>query len=131
VELRNDYARFQSAGLTIIAIGQGSVARTKAFREQLELPFPLLADPRRLAYTAYNLLNMDLRREAALGGIEGLTRGVKAAFTHGIAASPDQDMRQLGGVFVVGQDGLIRFAHRANFVSDHPTHDAILAAANL
>jgi peroxiredoxin len=124
--LRNDWQRFSTAQIGIVAIGQGSVAKTKAFREQLALPFPLLADPRRLAYTAYDLLGMELRREASLGR---LAHTVKAAVTYGAAISSDQDMRQLGGVFVVGTDGLIRFAHRSNRVDNVPRHDALLAAA--
>jgi peroxiredoxin len=124
--LRNDWQRFNTAQIGIIAIGQGSVAKTKAFREQLALPFPLLADPRRLAYTAYNLLRMDLRREAGLGR---LAHTVKATLTYGAALSSDQDMRQLGGVFVVGTDGLTRFAHRSESVTNVPRHDALLQAA--
>jgi peroxiredoxin len=123
--LRNDSERFNKAGLAIVVVGQGSVAKTKAFREQLALPFPLLADPRRLAYTAYDLLKMELRREAGLGR---LAHTVKAAVTYGAALSSDQDMKQLGGVFVVGTDGVIRFAHRSDSVTNVPRHDALLAA---
>ncbi len=124
MQLRNDWARFSAAQLGIVAIGQGSATRAKAFRAELELPFPLLADPRRAAYRAYGLTQMDWRREISLGALK---RSVKATLTYGAARSPDQDMLQLGGVFVVGTDGIVRFAHRSVSTSDVPSHDALLA----
>jgi peroxiredoxin len=122
--LRNEYERFEVAGLQVVAIGPGSAARSKEFRAQLELPFPLLADPRRAAYKGYGLLQMDLRREASL---QGLGRSLKATLQYGAARSTDQNMLQLGGVFVVGIDGMIRFAHRSIRVSDFPSPNKILA----
>jgi alkyl hydroperoxide reductase subunit AhpC len=125
VELRNDWERFEAAGLAIVAIGQGSAARSKEFRAQMELPFPLLADPRRLAFGAYGLLQMSVREEANLASLRNV---VQATIRYGGAASTDQDMRQLGGVFVVGTDGIVRYIHRARRASDHPPHDALIAA---
>ena len=107
-------------------MGQGSVARTKAFRDQLNLPFPLLADPRRLTYQAYGLLKMNFRGEASLNRFKNT---FKTALTHGMTFSRDQDMNQLGGVFLVGVDGRIAFAYRAEHMDDLPRHDALLAAA--
>lgn len=125
MELRNDFDRFNSAGVQIVAIGQGSAARARQFRADMELPFPLLADPRRNAYRAYGLLSMELRREASL---TGFVRGLQASAKYGMARSTDQDMLQLGGVFVIDADGVVRYAHRAQRASDNPPHDAVLAA---
>lgn len=110
--------------LGIVAIGQGSAAKTKEFRAQLQLPFPMLADPRRAAYTAYSLLNMDLKRRASFAQLK---HTVQATIAHGAAISRDQDMRQLGGVFVVGRDGVIRFAHRSVQVDDVPQPRQLIA----
>lgn len=125
MELRDDWRRFEEAGLGIVAIGQGSAARSREFRARMALPFPLLADPRRLAFRAYGLWQMSLREEA---NMTSLARVVQATIKHGVAASSDQDMRQLGGAFVVGTDGIVRYAHRARRASDHPPHDALIAA---
>lgn len=86
----------------------------------------MLADPRRAAYTAYDLLRMDFKREASLARLK---HTVQAAVAHGAAISTDQDMRQLGGVFVVGVDGVIRFAHRSLRVDDVPQPRRLIAAA--
>lgn len=126
MQLRNEWQGFQAANLGIVAIGQGSAAKTKEFRAQLQLPFPMLADPRRLAYTAYSLLNMDLKRRASFAQLK---HTVQAAMAHGAAISRDQDMRQLGGVFVVEVDGVIRFAHRSLNVDDVPQPRQLIAAA--
>lgn len=125
MELRNDLERFEAAGLQIVAIGQGSAARAKEFRAEMDLSFPLLADPRRVAYQAYGLLHMDIRREANL---KSAINGARAIIKYGAAHSPDQDVRQLGGAFVVGTDGTILFAHRAQRASDNPAHEALLGA---
>lgn len=127
MQLRDDYERFVAANLQIVAIGQGSAARTKEFRAQLETPFPLLADPRRAAYNAYGLLHTNLRREASTAAVG---RGVRAAMKYGVGAVPDQDMLQLGGIFIVGTDGVIRYAHRQQRMSDVPPNDALLAVAD-
>lgn len=124
MQLRNEWQHFQAANLGIIAIGQGSAAKTKEFRAQLQLPFPMLADPRRAAYSAYSLLNMDLKRRASF---TQLKHTVQAAVTYGGAISRDQDMRQLGGVFVIGTDGVIRFAHRSVQVDDVPQSQQLIA----
>lgn len=124
MQLRDDRARFAAAGLGIVAIGQGSAAKTKEFAWQLNMPFPLLADPRRVAYDAYGLGQINLRRELNLSG---LGRRINAVVTYGARNTPDQDVRQLGGIFVVNRSGIIRYAHRQQRISDVPPNDALLA----
>lgn len=86
----------------------------------------MLADPRRVAYTAYSLLNMDMKRRASFSQLK---HTVQATLAHGAAISRDQDMRQLGGVFVVDVEGIIRFAHRSLNVDDVPQPRQLLAVA--
>jgi peroxiredoxin len=124
--LSHYWQQFTQAHVGIIAVGQGSAARSKEFRAQLNLPFPMLADPRRTAYSAYGLLRVDLRREVSLSRLK---HTVQATLAHGAAISTDQDMRQLGGIFVVGTDGMIHFAHRSLSVEDVPQPQQVLAAA--
>ena len=123
--MRDEYERFEAANLQVVAIGQGSPDKTKAFRAELELPFPLLSDPRRSAYKAYGLTRVDMRREAS---IKGISRSIKSTLKYGAARSSDQDMLQLGGAFVVNTDGIICFAHRSSRMSDIPSNEMLLAA---
>ena len=124
MQLRDNWERFEQANLGVVAIGQGSAARSAEFQAALEVPFPLLADPRRTAYQAYGLANVSLLREAR---VSSLVQGLQAVRAHGVEASKDQDMRQLGGVFVVGTDGIVRYAHPQERMSDIPPNDVLLA----
>jgi alkyl hydroperoxide reductase subunit AhpC len=122
--LRHRYAEFQSVGLGILVVGLGTPARSKAFRQSVGAPFPILSDPRRESYRRYGLMRTDFRREL---NPAMLTHGLKDTLRHGVRSSPDQDMLQLGGVFIVDGAGVIRYAHRARQMHDNPPVDELLA----
>ncbi len=124
--MRRTHARFEAAGLGILAVGMGTPARSMEFRKEHNLPFPLLSDPRRDAYKLYGLLRLDFRRERSMSGTVALA---SAAIRYGGARTPDQDMAQLGGVFIVDTAGVIRYAHRARMMHDNPSPDDLLRAA--
>jgi peroxiredoxin len=125
VQLRNDWERFEAAGMRIAVIGQGSAARSREFAAQMELPFPLLADPRREAYTAYGLQSMNMLRELRP---DTLVRSLQAGRQYGGGAPGDQDARQLGGALVIDTTGTIRYAFRQQRMSDMVSNDDLLAA---
>jgi peroxiredoxin len=124
-QLRREYKRFEAAGLGIVAVGMGTPPRTKDFRASMGLPFPLLGDPRRQSYQRYGLLRMDFREVSAGNAL----RVARAIARYGGAASFDQDMAQLGGVFVVDTAGIVRYSHRAGQAHDNPAPDELLRAA--
>jgi peroxiredoxin len=124
--MRQEYDRYTTAGLEIIAIGMGSPRRTAAFRRELKLPFPMLSDPRRVSYRAYGLLKMSLRREASIASAMHFARNVAR---HGGAREPDQNMLQLGGVFVVDQQGIVRYAFRSARAHEYPTVEQLIRVA--
>ncbi len=125
--MRQDYDRYTTAGLEIIAIGMGSPRRTAAFRRELELPFPMLSDPRRVSYHAYGLLKMSLRREATIASAMHFARNVAR---HGGAHEPDQNMLQLGGIFVVDPQGIVRYAFRSARAHEYPTAEKLVQVAS-
>lgn len=130
-QLRREYTRFQAAGLEIFAVGMGTPARTKRFRKEWQLPFPVLADPRRKAYQFYGLMRVDFRQisaHGAGGAARGVARHGVGVARYGVAVSPDQDMLQLGGVFIVDTEGIIRYAHRARQTFDNPSPGELLRA---
>lgn len=124
--MRQRFSDFERVGVNVVAVGMGSPTRTAAFRAEMELPFPVLCDPRREAYRRYRLMRADFRRELTLGS---LTHGLRDTARHGVKSSPDQDMLQLGGVFVVAPDGRLAYTHRALRFSDNPPVDDLLRAA--
>ncbi len=125
--MRQEYDRYTAAGLEIVAIGMGSPRRTAAFRRELRLPFPILADPRRASYSAYGLLKMSLRREASIASAMHFARNVAR---HGGAREPDQNMLQLGGIFVVDPQGIVRYAFRSARAHEYPTTEKLIRVAS-
>ena len=123
--MRQDYERFKQAGLDVVAIGLGSPDRTREFRQTFQLPFPILSDPRCVAYRAYGLSRLDLRREA---NITSAVRFVRASLRHGGRREPEQDMLQLGGVFVVDTGGIIQYAFRSSRAHEFPSSDELIQA---
>lgn len=125
-QLRHAHTRFQAAGVQIVAVGLGTPVRTREFRAAMRLPFPMLCDPRRRVYRLYGLMRMQPGDSRALGTIARLAVAVAR---HGGAYSRDQDMLQLGGVFVVDTAGILRYARRSRAQHDNPTPDALLRVA--
>jgi peroxiredoxin len=123
--LRRAHGRFVDAGATLAVVGQGTPEQTVEFVDKLELPYPVLADPKRTAYAAYGL---------AAGGAKAFlnpasARAVLRSIVSGAGGGrPVGDPRELGGAFVVDRDGRIRLAHPARYAGDTPTVDELLAA---
>ncbi len=124
--MREDHPRFEQAGLAIVAIGMGTPIRAQEFRTRLALPFPLLCDARRVAYRAYGLLHMSLRREA---NVNSALRLARAVLHHGGAREQEQPVPQLGGVFIVDPAGVIQYAFRSQRASEHPDNDELIRLA--
>lgn len=124
--MRRENDRLQAVGLDVVLIGLGTPEEAREFRASLKLPFTILSDNARTSYRRYDLLHISAARELNPGNLAAF---VAAAARYGGAHSRDQDTSQLGGVFVVGTDGIIRFAFRAKHMSDRPTIEQLLAAA--
>jgi hypothetical protein len=85
----------------------------------------VLGDEDREAYRAYRLGRGSLRqiyRPATIKKYLQLMRAGKRL------RRPTEDTRQLGGDFVVGADGLLRFAHRPVAPDDRPAPADLIAA---
>jgi peroxiredoxin len=97
----------------------------RGYRARLALPFPVLSDEDRSSYRAYGLgrgawwrvwgLSVWWRYAALMARGRRLRR-------------PTEDVRQLGGDFVVGSDGRIVYAFRSQGPADRPPVAALAAA---
>ncbi len=121
--MREHHDRFVAASAQVVAIGMGSAIRTAEFRQQMAIPYPLLSDPRRVAYKAYGLTQIKPQREANLTSLAHTARNL---VQHGGAASSDQDMAQLGGVFIVDPAATIRYAFLPQLAHEFPPIDELL-----
>ncbi len=107
----------------------GTPTRTRAFRQQMHLPFPLLSDPRRVSYRLYGLLRLDTTRNARPREAAKRTFWLTwRLLRRGGAISRDQSMAQLGGVFLVDTAGIVRYARLSHEMRDNPQPAELLRA---
>ena len=112
----------RDAGAELFVIGNGSVDQARAFRDRHTLAMPLFTDPDRQAFRA-------LAMRSGAGTILNLSviarslAALKAGFRQSRVAG---DPFQLGGVVVIGADGLERYRYVSRFAGDHPDPAAIL-----
>lgn len=121
--MRRKEEQFQQLGARIVLVGLGTVEETAAFRTQFHVPFPMIADPEKQLFKAFQLKQATPKALLSIGmamkGLGALARG------HGIGI-PKGDVRQLPGVFIIDTDGRIRFSHFARDPADHPAADVLL-----
>ncbi len=99
--------------------------RLDAHRRHLGISFPMLHDADRDAYRAYGLDRGARRRIYRPATILRYVRLRRAGRQ---IRRPMGDTRQLGGDFVVGPDGRLRFAFRPVAPDDRPPAASIVAA---
>lgn len=124
--LRDEYSQFQGAGVDVAAIFMGQPDRVAALQAQLKLPYPCLADPQQAAYQAFSAPKGGW---GAIAGVQLWAAGARALWKGGLGV-PEGDLHQLPASFIVDQDGIVRFAHRAADSADMPDHAQMIAAAH-
>lgn len=113
--------------MRIVCISQGDADDRAAFLDvHGPYPFPFLADPGRDAYVAYGLARGTLAQvifnpAVIAAGMAAWQEGHKIESIVG-------DPFQLPGTFIVGTDGLVRYAHAGKLSSDFPSNEEVLAA---
>jgi peroxiredoxin len=122
-QLRQEKSRFDKAGAQVVLVGMGTPEQSAAFGKQFDVPFPILSDPQKKLYRAFELKRMStlgfLSPTVTLKGIAAMVQG------HGIGL-PQGDVRQLPGVFVIDTEGRIIYSHYAVDPADHPNAETIL-----
>jgi peroxiredoxin Q/BCP len=95
--LRADYPRFTAAGAEILAIAPHPLADVERYAARAGLPFPLLADPRRAVYRAYDV--------------------GRAVWSFG----------QRPGLYVIDRAGVVQYAVLGAQMWELPANDDVLA----
>jgi hypothetical protein len=103
----------------------GRVDMAKHFAETRGIPFRLLVDEDRDSYRA---LGLKVGTLLELAGPKVWMRGIKATLGGHPSSLPKQDVKQMGGVMIVGAGGDVLYLHRAEASSDNPPIDEVLAA---
>ena len=126
-QLRQKESQFEAKKVTVILVGLGPPEEAEAFRKEFDLSFPMVCDPDRRLYTAYELKRIGLLRFASPSL---LFKGVKALSQGHAMGIPRGDIFQLPGVFIIDQTGRIRFSYYGSDPADHPSPEKILIAVS-
>ena len=121
--MRRHKEAFDRLDAQVLLVGLGTVDQTAAFKEQFDVPFPMVADPEKRLFEAFRLQQAST---GALFSASMLFRGVAALSKgHGMGV-PQGDVRQLPGVFIIDTSGRLLFSHHASGPADHPQPDTLL-----
>ena len=134
--LLDEYPAYEAAGLMPVIVTQGEPARAKAYRDQHDLPGPVLCDPDHLAYRAYGIGQWSV--EQVLYGAPdeywGHPHDLGVAFQNGRrdqGLPPVDDPWRGVAEFVIGPDGLVRLSYVYQHCEDFPDPRVLTTAARI
>ncbi|PWY97130.1 hypothetical protein BCV70DRAFT_167560, partial [Testicularia cyperi] len=126
----------KKANMNFLLIGQGDWHVIKAYRQVMQVQYPIYADPKRNLYRA---LGMTLRTNDANPACArpdynqmSMTKGILVAIKKGLFDMPIRnpgDMKLLGGDFILGPGLQCSFTHRMTVTDGHMDLPRILAQA--
>jgi peroxiredoxin len=120
-QLHGENKQIEARGARLVFVGNGSTLMAQDFREQFAIQAPLYVDPSLATYRALGLH----ARGSLLKAMKAVPRALFAGHRQGLIKG---DAMQLGGVFVVAQDGRVLFEQRSETAGDHADPRAILDA---
>jgi peroxiredoxin len=134
--LLDEYAAYEAAGIQPVIITQGEPARAAAYRDQHDLPCPVLCDPEHQAYRAYGIGQWSVERVLFDAPAEFWTH------PHDLGADFQDTRRDEGrplvddpwravAEFVIGSDGVVRLPYFYQHCEDFPEPLVFTAAARL
>ncbi|KAM0752035.1 hypothetical protein T439DRAFT_287409 [Meredithblackwellia eburnea MCA 4105] len=128
----------EKAGVKLVIIGCGEWEYIKPYRDLLQTPFPIYADPTKQTYIALGMTmrTLDAGKETpeyvkttALGNVM-MSIGQKALKMGRILGNPG-DIKQLGGEFVLGPGNTCSYVRRMENTRGHSPLAELLAAAGV
>lgn len=123
MQLHNEREKFSEAGFSLVLVGVGTKEKAEQFKEEFSLSFPIICDPERDLYRQYGLKDgsvLDVASPSVL--LKGL-RAMSLGYRPGI---PRGDVMQLPGVFLIDNQGNIRYSYFSKDASDHPPVEDLL-----
>lgn len=102
--VRDDWSRWRDLNASVLAVSVDSPFVTERFREEHDLPFPVLSDFNRTVSESYGVLQEDLM------GLRGVAKR---------------------SAFVVAPDGTIRYRWVTDDPGEEPPYEEVLAAAEV
>lgn len=124
-QLRRQQRALDGLGAAVLVVSFEPPAQAARMATTLGLPYPVLSDPDRRGYQAFDLKQGEREKlwswQTAGAYVKGLARGT-------LPRRPRGDLTQLGGDFVIDAEGRVVFAHRGETPADRPSAGDLLAA---
>jgi peroxiredoxin len=122
VEVQEQLSEFESRGLRVVAVGQGTGEEAESFCKSWGVEYPCLGDVRRHGYKELELTRGNwwtvVLRGMVTRPVKSLSLIAKADMKG--AQLDSSDVLQLGGICIVDREGMIRGLHRAESPEDMP-----------
>lgn len=123
MQLQQRYGEIRQLGAEVVAISFEPLQRLKKQVEDLQLTFPILSDPGLEVYRAYGVRRGSFRDVFNLGAslqfLKLLLKGKLVLAGHG-------DIMQLGGDFIINEEGLLKYSHPASRAQGQAEVDVLL-----
>jgi hypothetical protein len=113
-----------SAGVTVVAVGSGTLEQARRFVAEFKFEGEMYVDPELHTYRAFDLVHGFLRTLGPASLMRGMS-AMKKGFRQGRSAG---DLWQQGGLFVMGPGRQLVFQHRNRFAGDHADLNIVLKA---
>jgi hypothetical protein len=121
----DQFREFQELGVGVLAISMSRPEPLVRYLAERPLPFPLLADPERKAYAAFELGRTSWSRFMRPGIAWRYTKAVlRGGKLRGIPEG--EDALQTGGDFLVDRDRRLLWAYASPDPTDRPAVDGLL-----
>ena len=125
-QLEQGKAQFAEANLQLVAVAMGQPKHNKQFCGSLAPSITCVTHETTEPYNAYGLSQGKMGQLASLNvaanGMKATLQGHQGGIVYG-------DVRMMPGTFVVDTQGKIAWAYYSKDVSDHPSNDLIVEAA--
>ncbi len=124
-EVQPHYQAIRDAGAELLVVTMTQPAFLAAFLKETAWPFPFVTDPTLAAYREFGLERARLRSFFRGGVLGGYLRLIARGY---IPRRPIQgeDVRQLGGEFILDENRKLIFAFRSDDPTKHPRIDELM-----
>jgi len=134
--LKVEWNEYLEAGLNPVIIAQGEPERAAAYRNEHDLPCPILCDPDHVAYAAYGIGQWPIERVLYDAPAEFWQhpRDLGVTFRNARRAGGRpmvDDPWRAAAEYVIGANGFVRLPYRYQYCEDFPNPQVLTVAARL
>jgi peroxiredoxin len=123
--VRRIYEKLRELGAEVLVISFAPPQRVRTYVTEYPQPFPVVSDPSLAAYSAFALERAPMRSMLRPGVIGRYLLHIFHGWWPKRSAA-GEDVRQLGGDFLLDADGKLRYVHPSAEPTDRPSAAELL-----